>query len=74
MGAGRVLLAKLSSEFSSLLLLSKLEEKGSFCICWPSSIMMSVPSVSLEASTTLAFDAFPSHWCQSLIWRFLLSN
>lgn len=64
-------------ELSSLLelvslsvLLSKFEEKYSSCC--PLFIVILIPSVSMEISTTLPFDIYPSRLFSSLICRFLL--
>ena len=61
-------LVRLNSEF--LLLSLESEEKQAFY--WSSLIVISMLSVSLDFSTTLAFDIYPSCLCQSFIWGFLL--
>lgn len=68
--AGRLL--SLLELVSSSTLLSKSEEKCPSY--WPLSMMIIILLVSLEVSTTLAFDLCPSHPCQSLICRFLLKK
>ena len=53
-------------EFSSSSFYSDLYDSCYSIFYWSSSIM-SIPSINLEASTTLAFDIYSSLLCQSLI-------
>lgn len=70
----KVLLVEFGFELLFLLLSLESKEKSSFCICLPSSIIILILSVNLDAFMTLVFDIFFNYWYQSLIWRFLLSK
>ena len=65
---------KVSPKSSYLSLSSILESERRFLVKRSYLIMMSILLLSLETSTTVALDVYPSFLCQNLIGGYLLKS